>query len=248
MKRVTAIVPAFNEEKKILGVLHSLLKSSSIDEIIVVNDGSTDRTSEIVNSFPQIKLIINRKNSGKGYSIARGIEKAKGEIILFVDADIYGLNQSLIDSLISPLQKGECDFTIGYRSSRMEKSVGVPLGGERAYFKKDLMPHIKKIESKAYGALELYLNYFFKNKKRKIINLKGVYSAPKHKKYSYALATKLYVHETYKVLDEIFARKDSVSYFKNSYLDYVYFRDRNVVEYMQIKRFLRNYKYLRLPF
>ncbi len=237
--KVSAIIPAFNEEKKILGVINSLLKSPLIEEIIVVNDGSTDRTSSIVRSVPRIKLIDNKKNRGKGFAIGCGIEQARGEIVLFVDADIYGLTQKSIESLILPLLLKNSDLTIGYRSSTVEKSVGVPFSGERAYFKRDLLPLTKTIKKKAYAALELYLNYHFKNKRKKIVHLKGVYSTPKHEKYSYQLATKLYLHETYKMASEILSQKNLFSFFAKSYLSYIYLNDRRLGEYVRFRRYFK---------
>ncbi|HIE34257.1 MAG TPA: glycosyltransferase family 2 protein [Candidatus Altiarchaeales archaeon] len=88
---VSIVVPAFNEEEGIEETIKSLL---SIDyenlEIIVVNDGSTDRTMEIVEKHAidsRIVLINNEKNIGKAASLNKGIEKAKGEFVACVDAD-----------------------------------------------------------------------------------------------------------------------------------------------------------------
>ncbi|MBI1982234.1 MAG: glycosyltransferase [Candidatus Levybacteria bacterium] len=222
---VSAIVPAYNEEKKIKGVLKALTRSSYVNEIICINDGSTDKTLKILQSTPEITIINLKRNRGKGFAVARGIEKAKGEVILLIDADIRGLNDKHIAQLVHTLQSGKYDFAIGYRSSRVEATVGVPLSGERAYFKKDLLPYLKVLEKKGLGALELYLNYQFRDKRKKIIQLKGVYSHSKHKKYSsYRLATKLYAAETYYILNEFIRRRNHLSYFLHSYLAYIYLR------------------------
>lgn len=222
---VSAIVPAYNEEKKIKNVLKALRRSKDINEIICINDGSTDKTAEILQSTPGLKVINLKRNHGKGFAVARGIEKAKGEIVLLVDADIKGLTDKHIAQLVHALKSGKYDFAIGYRSSRVEATVGVPLSGERAYFKKDLLPHLKTLEKKGFGALELYLNYEFRNKRKKITQLKGVYSHAKHKKYSsYRLATKLYAAETYYILNEFIRRRNHLSYFLHSYLSYLYLR------------------------
>lgn len=221
--KVSAIVPTFNESKGVAEVLRILVKSPHIDEIVCVNDGSSDATLAIVRSFPSIRVVNLRKNHGKAYAVARGIEKAKGHIVLFLDADIKGLRDKHIVQLVNPLKNGRSDFVIGYRSSRVEATIGVPLSGERAYFKKDLVPHIKRFEKKGFG-LELYLNYHFKDRRKKIIQLKGVYSQAKHKKYSYPRAGKLYLTETYQILGEFVRQKNLVSYFFRSYLLYIYLR------------------------
>lgn len=232
-KKVSAIVPAYNEEKTLSAVLDVLIASSNIDEIICVNDGSTDKTANIIRSRPKIVGIHLRKNYGKAYAIAQGIEKAKGDIVLFIDADIFGLTDKNIQQLINPLKNGRFDCVIGYRCSRMEATVGVPFSGERAYFKKDLLPHIKHFEKKGYG-LELYLNYQFNHKRKKICKLKGVFSYSKHHKYPYLTATKLYTQETYQVMHEIISKENSVSFFVNAYLYYVHVNNRQIFEYSKI--------------
>lgn len=88
------IVIAFNEEKVISQTLHGILRQDQLSdfEIIVIDDKSTDKTAKIVQTLSQknsqIKLIQNERNSGRGFSRARGVEVAKGEYIIFVDADI----------------------------------------------------------------------------------------------------------------------------------------------------------------
>ena len=86
MKNYSIIVPAFNEEKRISKVLSSLKKSFPEQEIIVVDDGSTDKTSEIALRHKCV-LIKLKKNSGKGIAVKKGFLKAKGKVIGFVDCD-----------------------------------------------------------------------------------------------------------------------------------------------------------------
>lgn len=240
--RVTAIVPAFNEERNIKGVLLPLISSVYVDEVICVDDGSTDSTFEIAKSVNGVKIIHYEKNRGKAYAIARGIEKAIGDIVLFSDADIYGLKDEHLKKLISPLTSGKYDFSIGYRSSRMESSVGVPFSGERAYLKKDLLRHIKKFENKGYG-LELYLNYHFKHRKRKIFKMNGVFSYSKSVKMSRVKAVRSYGDETFEIIQEILKRKNMASYFLNAYLTYVYVNDKSLSKYLPSRSFIQYFRY-----
>ncbi len=92
---LSIIIPAYNEENRIgktLQQINDYLKNQSYDyEIIVVNDGSKDRTSKVVLSLaeqiPNLRLIDNKKNNGKGFVVRQGMQEAKAEYRLFTDAD-----------------------------------------------------------------------------------------------------------------------------------------------------------------
>jgi len=92
---LSVIIPAYNEEKRLPKTLREvdeyLRKQNYNSEIIVVSDGSTDRTCEIVeglkNEIKNLKLICEKINQGKGYAVRIGMLKAKGEFRLFTDAD-----------------------------------------------------------------------------------------------------------------------------------------------------------------
>ncbi len=86
--QTSIIVPAYNEEKGIEKVIMSLKKYlNQRCEIIVVNDGSTDRTKEIIEKIPEIKTIHHPKNLGYGAALKSGIRQAQGEYVLIIDAD-----------------------------------------------------------------------------------------------------------------------------------------------------------------
>jgi cellulose synthase/poly-beta-1,6-N-acetylglucosamine synthase-like glycosyltransferase len=92
------LVPAWNEVKTIKETIEAIFKIDyPIKELIVINDGSTDRTKEIVEElkkkYSNLKL-INKENSGKGDSINHGIKISKGELIVIVDADSYPAEDS----------------------------------------------------------------------------------------------------------------------------------------------------------
>jgi dolichyl-phosphate beta-glucosyltransferase len=92
---LSVIIPAYNEEKRLpktLEEINNYLKKQNFEsEIIVVSDGSTDRTCEIVeklkSQIPNLKLICEKINRGKGYGVKIGMLNAKGKYRLFTDAD-----------------------------------------------------------------------------------------------------------------------------------------------------------------
>lgn len=214
---VTAIVPAHNEEKRIGQVLNTLLASEDIDEVVCINDGSEDNTLGIIRSKKEVKCINLEENKGKAYAVVQGILQATGDIIVFIDADLIGLSQENIHDLVAPLQDESYEVSIGYRSAVVDKLMFMPLAGERAYFRKDLLPHTEKIKHKGYG-MELYLNYVFKDKQIKLLGLKGVKHMMKYDKQKYDVALRGIVFEFGDLLKEIFRQKRPFAYFFDSYL------------------------------
>jgi dolichyl-phosphate beta-glucosyltransferase len=90
-RELSVVIPAYNEDANIGPTLKKViyfLNNEGFDsEVIVVNDGSIDRTREIILGFPEVKIIENKTNLGKGYSVKKGILSASKENILFLDAD-----------------------------------------------------------------------------------------------------------------------------------------------------------------
>jgi glycosyltransferase involved in cell wall biosynthesis len=113
---VTIIVPAYNEEKTIGRVLSdtiSIMDETQVPyEIIVVDDGSADKTGLIASAY-EVRLITNKKNRGKGYSVKKGLQYAHGDIIVTMDADGEHKPEEL-PNLIKPLFNGT-DIVTGSR-------------------------------------------------------------------------------------------------------------------------------------
>ena len=112
------IVPVFNEEKTVLEILKKLskLKSNSSIEIIVIDDGSKDNTYNILldNKHLIDKLERNEKNSGKGFSVKKGINLSEGQYILFQDADLE-YDPEDFKKFFDLINKFEPDLIIGSR-------------------------------------------------------------------------------------------------------------------------------------
>jgi glycosyltransferase involved in cell wall biosynthesis len=112
-KKISVIIPAYNEEKNIRETIERTRKTSEDYEIIVVDDGSKDKTTEIANETG-VKVFKFKKNKGKGAAFRKGIEESIGEIIVQVDADSQFPPEN-IPELIKPIEKGEADVTFGSR-------------------------------------------------------------------------------------------------------------------------------------
>jgi len=121
------IIPAYNEAERIGASLDRILgyiaESRWSAEIIVVNDGSRDNTSQVVQEYsrrdPIIRVLENPGNRGKGYSVRNGMLNASGQVLLFTDADLSSPIEEA-NKLFALIESGEADVAIGSRYLQSE--------------------------------------------------------------------------------------------------------------------------------
>lgn len=202
MKKVTAIICAYNEENTLNGVITSVAISPLIDEIIVVNDGSTDQTANVIESMKLTTDIIDinmPENKGKGYAMATGVENATGEIIVFIDADISNLHEEHLSNLLGPVLNNEADMVLGQPSDTLINYKINPfrsLTGQRALRKKDIIHMVSKIKSSRFGVETLINLYYQANEKTvKYIMLKDLKHPTKFQKADMSTAMKEFAFE-----------------------------------------------------
>ena len=120
-RKLSIIIPAYNEGKMLEAVSIEILKSFPHAELIICNDGSSDNTSDIhIKPGSKIKYIENTINRGKGFSIRQGMFAATGDHVIFTDADLpFGVEG--IQKIAAALDAGNADVVIaektGYRRS-----------------------------------------------------------------------------------------------------------------------------------
>lgn len=122
MKKLSIIIPAFNEARTIQSLVERVVEVSfPIEfEIILVDDHSGDATYEIMkkaamdNPAGKLKIYRNERNRGKGYSILRGMEYAAGDVIVVQDAD-FEYDPSELPKLVEPILRGDADVVYGSR-------------------------------------------------------------------------------------------------------------------------------------
>ena len=132
--RISCVVCAFNEASRIRHILDAVRGHPALIEVIVVNDGSTDGTEQVLRAYPDIRLISYLPNKGKTYALSRGIEAAKGDYLMLLDADLTGVTASDITALAAPVIGGRADVSISLRrnSLALYRFVGLDfVSGER---------------------------------------------------------------------------------------------------------------------
>ena len=118
--KITVLIPVLNEVSTIKSILEKIKENKNLGlEIIIIDDNSTDGTYELLQEFKdkfQIKLIRNKVNRGKGFSIREGLKLASGKIIIIQDADLE-YDPKDYNKLISPILNNKADVVYGTRFS-----------------------------------------------------------------------------------------------------------------------------------
>lgn len=195
MLKVSCIIPSYNEELRIGAVLQVVYKHPLIDEVIVVDDGSKDRTQAVVKNFKGVQLIIHEKNKGKSQTVVDGIMQSKGDTIFLLDADLIGLTPKDISDLIEPvlLQKADISISLRKNSPWIARRFGLDfISGERVFSRELIKDYLNEMQKLPHFGLEVYLNKLvIKNKYRiKVVFLKDVISPWPNKKKGSVLGLK----------------------------------------------------------
>ena len=164
---VSVIIPAFNEEETVGEVVRSVYGHPLVGEVLVVDDGSTDRTAPRAGDAGA-RVIRLSENRGKAAALEAGVRQAVYDIFLFLDADISGLTRESIHRLVAPVVSGRHELYVGLRGrklfflNRFLHLVPI-LGGERVLTRAlwEKIPH----DYKKGFQIEIALNYFSKKTK-----------------------------------------------------------------------------------
>ena len=187
MTKISCIIPAYNEGKRIRNVLEVVAVHPLIDEVIVIDDGSIDETKKVALEFKKVKLIVHERNLGKSASLYDGIKESSGNYLFFIDADLTYLNAQNITDMIAPVTSGMADVSLSLRKNTPIQwhILGIDyITGERVLSRDIILPHLNKILSLKPFAFEVFLNdLIIKNKCRlKIVPWSNVYTSSKVKK------------------------------------------------------------------
>jgi polyisoprenyl-phosphate glycosyltransferase len=166
LMKTAAVVPAFNEEITIGPVIEVLKQTKSIGEIIVVSDGSTDRTARIARQ-KGVTVVDLKNNIGKGGAMKRGVDKTSSDIVVFLDADLVGLTRRHVEDLARPVITGGADMSIGlFDGGRVATDIAqvlMPfLSGQRAVSRK-ILDELSDMDVARFG-VEVALTRYVREK------------------------------------------------------------------------------------
>jgi len=161
MASISCVIPAYNEGSRIASVLAAVVGHPLLDEIIVVDDGSTDETQAAAKQFKNVRLLAQATNIGKSGAICMGICAAASEFLLLLDADLVGLTEDDVTALILPVLRGTADASISLRKDALLpwRVIGLDyLSGERVIRRDLLAGHLDAIGHLPGFGLESYIN------------------------------------------------------------------------------------------
>jgi hypothetical protein len=183
---VTCLIPAWNEAARISGVLACVTRHPLIDQVLVVDDGSTDCTGAIA-SAAGAEVITQFPNAGKSAAVARGLGAARGDLVLMLDADLIGLTAEDVTALLMPVMSGRAEVSISLRGNAplVWRAIGLDfISGERVIRRAVLAAHLEEMSRLRRFGLEVFMNarWLEKTHRLAVVRLNGVSSPAKASK------------------------------------------------------------------
>lgn len=172
--KVAAVVPAYNEERRIGSVLDVLKRSSVVNEIVVVSDGSIDKTYEVAAAVEGVQAIKLEKNLGKGGAMLAGVKATEAEIVVFFDADLIGLTPAHVTALVEPVLKQNAGMSIGIfrqgrKSTDWAQKIAPYISGQRSLYREEILS-IEGLAEARFGA-EIAIGRHARVKKLKAVHV-----------------------------------------------------------------------------
>jgi glycosyltransferase involved in cell wall biosynthesis len=158
-----AVIPAYNEEATIGPIVEVLCATPSLSEVVVVSDGSEDRTAEVARAAGA-RVIELPVNMGKGAAMREGLRATTADVVVFLDADLVGLTSEHVASLLDPVLSGQREMSIGlFDGGRpltdLAQALTPNLSGQRAV-RRSLLEQVEDLDAARFGvevALTRYL-------------------------------------------------------------------------------------------
>ncbi|HEY4298641.1 MAG TPA: glycosyltransferase [Paraburkholderia sp.] len=168
---ISCIICAYNEAPRIGKVLTIATAHPALSEVIVVDDGSSDGTLEVVKQFPSVRVIARGVNGGKSAAIVDGIAAARGDLLMLLDADLKGLAAEHISALAAPVLTGRADVGISLRQNSLAifRAIGLDfVSGERVVRKALLHDALAQIQALPRFGIEVFMNRLIINRRLRV--------------------------------------------------------------------------------
>ncbi len=151
---LTVVIPAYNEARRIRPVIEAAKRAPIVGEIVVVDDGSSDHTGRVAASAGA-RVVRLGSNLGKGAAMLAGAGESSADILVFLDADLVGLQPEHVIQLAEPLLKGRADMTVGVfaqgrKSTDLAQFFAPSLSGQRA-IKRSVFLNVPGLQDARYG-------------------------------------------------------------------------------------------------
>ncbi len=201
-KKAVIIVPAYNEALRIGQVLRAARASRLASGILVVSDGSTDRTAQVARGYPGVEVLELDPNQGKAAAMCAGVAASGADIVVFIDADLVGLRGHHIDQLIRPVLQNECDMSLGVLRggkfwSDAAQLISPSISGQRA-MSRELFESIPDLREQRMG-VEVAITTYLKEIEARVekVMLHGISNCHKETKMGFkkglVARTRMYV-------------------------------------------------------
>ncbi|MCR4433516.1 MAG: glycosyltransferase family 2 protein [Caldiserica bacterium] len=211
--KFAALIPALNEEETVGSVVRACLECGFIDEVIVISDGSTDRTASVARASGAHKVIELQENKGKDFALNAGAQATGADYLVLLDADLIGLRPEHVRQLVQPIIEGEAEATLGlfkrgYLHTDLAQAVTPFLSGQRAISHKAWQEAISSHVGVGFG-LEILLERFLKSKGLivKKVFLSGVSHRMKEEKLGLKKGLLSRLHMYWQIIKVLFSKK-----------------------------------------
>ena len=178
MDKIGVIVPAWNEERDIQCVLDAVGPIEWLEQIVVVDDGSSDATPRVAldcaEKYPRMSVLQLPQNQGKGSAMLAGLRALPSEVdtVVFIDADLIGLTENHLKALIRPVKNHDCDMSVaifkkGYWRTDISQKFAPNLNGQRCLRLREAEEALIPLVESGYG-VEIGLTLYARRKKWRI--------------------------------------------------------------------------------
>ncbi|MBI5655210.1 glycosyltransferase family 2 protein [Candidatus Uhrbacteria bacterium] len=203
-KPVAAIVAAYNEEQTIGPIVSTLVNSKLFRDVIVISDGSTDRTAEISRAAGASLVHQMPWKHGKGAAMMHGVAHTDAPILFFLDADLKGLSTEHLKKIMQPVMSGKLAMCVGIRDRGkwgMKLAAYLPLIGGERIMERHVFEDIPDKFLQGF-MVESALNYYCRSHHLKYgtVELPGLHIRRKMQKVGFLKGLKEYMHMGYQIV------------------------------------------------